>query len=58
MKFLAWVLLALVLIPAESASEPNRCILGANRKTSCKSSSETTKLTRIRDQRGATSPAR
>ncbi len=32
MKFLAWVLLALVLIPAESASEPNRCILGGQPK--------------------------
>jgi hypothetical protein len=58
MKFPASVLLALVLIPAESASEPNGCILGANRKTSCKSSSETTKLIRIHDQRGAMSPTR
>jgi hypothetical protein len=58
MKFPASVLLALVLIPAESASEPNGCILGANRKTSRKSSSETTKLIRIRDQRGVTSPTR
>jgi hypothetical protein len=38
MKFQASILLALLLIPAESASEPNGCILGANRKTSCKSS--------------------
>ena len=58
MKFLASALLALVLIPAESALEPDGCILGANRKTSCKSSSETTKLTRICDQRGVTSPTR
>ncbi len=37
---------------------PNRCILGANRRPRCKSSSETTKQTRIRDQRGETSPTR
>lgn len=56
MKFPVSVLLALVLNPAESASEPNGCILGANRKTSCKSSSETTKLIRIRGQRGGRVP--
>jgi hypothetical protein len=38
--------------------QPNGCILGANRKTRCKSSSETTKLTRICDRRGVTSPTR
>jgi hypothetical protein len=38
--------------------EPNGCIIGANRRPQCKSRSETTKQTRISDQRGVMSPTR